>query len=123
MTCEDHILRRNCFVAISSSKKLEGFVAFSLSFQLFRFYIQFLPTYIRSSSSMGLRELLGPQILVQISLSPRTSSSKVFSQRQGECYATTSMRKVELILEFNFHSGSNFLSRLVRQVISVPFVV
>ena len=47
----------------------------------------------------------------------------LLSQRQGECYATTSMRKVELILEFKFHSGSNFLSRLVRQVISVPFVV
>ena len=41
----------------------------------------------------------------------------------GECYATTSMRKVELKLEFNFLSGSDFLSRLVRQVISVPFVV
>ena len=48
---------------------------------------------------------------------------KSVSQRQGECYATTSMRKVELILEFNFLSGSNFLSRLVLQVISVPFVV
>ena len=45
------------------------------------------------------------------------------SQRQGECYATTSMRKVELILQFNFLSGFSFLSRLVRQVINVPFVV
>ena len=44
------------------------------------------------------------------------------SQRQGSC-ATTSVRKVELGLESNFLSGSNFLSRLVRQVISVPFVV
>ena len=33
------------------------------------------------------------------------------------------MRKVELVLEFNFLSGSSFLSRLVRQVISVTFVV
>ena len=41
----------------------------------------------------------------------------------GECYATTSMRKVELMLEFNSLSVSNFLSRLVLQVISVPFVV
>ena len=31
------------------------------------------------------------------------------------------MRKVGL--EFNFYSGSDFFSRLVRQVISVPFVV
>ena len=45
------------------------------------------------------------------------------SQKQGECYATTSMRKVELLLEFNFLSDSSFLCRLVRQVISVPFVV
>ena len=45
------------------------------------------------------------------------------SQGQGECCATTSMWKVELILEFNFLSGSSFLSRLMRQVISVPFVV
>ena len=29
---------------------------------------------------------------------------------RGECYATTSMRKVDLILEFNFLSSSNFLS-------------
>ena len=54
-----------------------------------------------------------------MSLTGRTS----LSQRQKKCYATTSMRKVELILEFNFLSGSNFLSRLVRQVIGVPFVV
>ena len=40
-----------------------------------------------------------------------------------ESYATTSMRKVDLILEFNFLSSSNFLSRLVLQVISVPSVV
>ena len=39
------------------------------------------------------------------------------------CCATTSMWKVELELEFNFLSDSSFLSRLVRQVISVPFVV
>ena len=45
------------------------------------------------------------------------------SQRQGECYATTSMWKVELELELNFLSGSVFVPRLVRQVISVPFVV
>ena len=45
------------------------------------------------------------------------------SQGVGECYATTSMRKVELILKFNSLSGSIFLSRLVLQVISVPFVV
>ena len=45
------------------------------------------------------------------------------SQRQGECYATASMWKVELELEFNFLSVSVFLSRLVRQVISVPFVI
>ena len=51
-------------------------------------------------------------------LTGRTS----LSQRQGECYATTTMRKVDSILEFKFLSGSNFLSRLVRQVISVPFV-
>ena len=54
-----------------------------------------------------------------MSLTGRTS----LSQRQGECYATTSMRKVELELELNFLPGSVFLSRLVRQVISVPFVV
>ena len=42
---------------------------------------------------------------------------------QGECYAITSKRKVELELEFKFLSGSVFLSRLVRRVISVPFVV
>ena len=41
----------------------------------------------------------------------------------GECYATTSMRKVELILEFTYLSGSSFLFRLVRQVISIPIVV
>ena len=41
----------------------------------------------------------------------------------GGCCATTSMWKVELDLEFNFLSGSGFLSRLVRQVISVSFVV
>ena len=41
----------------------------------------------------------------------------------GGCYITTSMRKVELMLEFNSFSSSNFLSRLVLQVISVPFVV
>ena len=45
------------------------------------------------------------------------------SQRQGECYATTSMWKVKLEVEFNFLSGSVFLPRLVRQVISVSFVV
>ena len=50
-------------------------------------------------------------------LTGRTS----LSQRQGECCATTSMRKIDLILEFNLLSGSSFLSRLVRQVISVPF--
>ena len=33
------------------------------------------------------------------------------------------MWKVELELEFNFLSGSGFIFRLVRQVISVPFVV
>ena len=52
-------------------------------------------------------------------LNDRTS----LSQRQGECYATTRMRKIEIILGFNFLSGSSFLSRLLRQVISVPFVV
>ena len=40
-----------------------------------------------------------------------------------ECYITASMRKVDLMLEFNSFSSSNFLSRLVLQVISVPFVV
>ena len=35
------------------------------------------------------------------------------SQGQGR-YAITSMQKVELELEFNFLSGSGFLSRLVR---------
>ena len=54
-----------------------------------------------------------------MSLTGRTS----LSQRQGECYATTSMRKAELILEFDFLSSPNFLSRLVRQVIIVSFVV
>ena len=48
---------------------------------------------------------------------------KPLSQRQGKCYATRSMRKVELELEFIFLSGSVFLPRLVQQVISVPFVV
>ena len=48
---------------------------------------------------------------------------KSVAEAGGECYATTSMRKVELLLEFNFLSGSNFLSHLVLQVISVPFVV
>ena len=42
---------------------------------------------------------------------------------KGEYYITTSMRKVELMLEFNSFSSSYFLSRLVLQVISVPFVV
>ena len=42
---------------------------------------------------------------------------------RGWVLAITSMRKVELELEFNFLFGSSFLSRLVRQVISVPFVV
>ena len=42
---------------------------------------------------------------------------------KGECYITTSMRKVELVLEFNPFSSSNFLSRLVLQVISVPLVI
>ena len=41
----------------------------------------------------------------------------------GERYITASMRKVDLVLEFNSFSSSNFLSRLVLQVISVPFVV
>ena len=36
------------------------------------------------------------------------------SQGQGEYNAIASMRKVELELEFNFLSGSDFLSRLVR---------
>ena len=49
--------------------------------------------------------------------------SHQFVAVSGECYANTSMRKVELELEFNFLSGSVFLARLVRQVISVPFVV
>ena len=52
-------------------------------------------------------------------LTGRTSLSK----RQGECYATTSMRKVELALEFIFLFGSVLLSRLVRQVTGVSFVV
>ena len=42
---------------------------------------------------------------------------------RGECYFTASMQRVDSILEFNFLSGSNFLSRLVLQVISVSFVV
>ena len=42
---------------------------------------------------------------------------------RGECYITASMRKKELMLEFNSFSSSNFLSRLVLQVISVPFVI
>ena len=50
-------------------------------------------------------------------------SHQFIARGRGECYATTSMRKVDLILEFNFLSSSNFLSRLVLQVISVPFVV
>ena len=49
-------------------------------------------------------------------------ASKVCSRGRGEYYATTSMCEVELILEFNFVSGSSFLSRLVRQVISVPLL-
>ena len=40
----------------------------------------------------------------------------------GNAYAITSMRKVELELEFNFLSGSDFLSRVVRQMFSIPFV-
>ena len=40
----------------------------------------------------------------------------------GNAYAITSMRKVELELEFNFPSGSDFLSRVVRQMFSIPFV-
>ena len=47
----------------------------------------------------------------------------LLSQRQGECCTTKSMRKVELVLEFNFLSGFSFLSRSVRRVIGVPFVV
>ena len=58
-----------------------------------------------------------------LSLNFIQTTSANLSQRQRECYATTTVRKVELILEFNFLSGSNFLSRLVLQVISVPFVV
>ena len=44
--------------------------------------------------------------------------------RRGRgCCATTRVRKVDIEFEFNFLPGSGFLSRLVRQVISVPFVV
>ena len=50
-------------------------------------------------------------------------SHQFVPEGQVECYATTSMREVELLLEFDFLSGSSFLSRLVQQVISVPFVV
>ena len=46
-----------------------------------------------------------------------------FRRGRGECYANASMRKVGLILQFNFLSGSDFFSCLVRQVIIVPFVV
>ena len=62
-------------------------------------------------------------------LACRHLTSSTFSQKvivakgKGEYYITTSMRKVELMLEFNSFSSSNFLSRLVLQVISVPFVV
>ena len=44
-------------------------------------------------------------------------------RRGSGCCATTSMWKVEIDLEFILLSGSGFLSRLVRQVISVPLVV
>ena len=49
-------------------------------------------------------------------------SKTIVAEAKG-CCATTNMWKVELELEFNFLSGSGFLSRLVGQVISVPFVV
>ena len=39
------------------------------------------------------------------------------------CCATTSMQKIEIELEPNFLSGSVSHSRLVRLMISVPFVV
>ena len=46
-------------------------------------------------------------------------TSRTLSQaRWGECYAITSMRKVELKLEFNFLSGSDFLFRVVRQMLA-----
>ena len=56
-------------------------------------------------------------------ISTKVSQHGTLVAGQGECYATTSMRKVELELEFIFLSGSAFLSRLRQQVISVPFVV
>ena len=52
----------------------------------------------------------------------KTISNKVVAEA-GECYTIMSMWKVELKLEFNSLSGSGFLSRLVRLVISGPFVV
>ena len=50
-------------------------------------------------------------------------SKNIVARGKGEYYITTSMRKVELMLEFNSFSTSNFRARLVLQVISVPFVV
>ena len=47
----------------------------------------------------------------------------IVARGKGECYITASMREVELMLEFNSFSGSSFLSRLVLQMFSVPFVV
>ena len=86
-------------------------------------------------------EKLAPQILIKL-MKHKTSKSQditFYNQlnttslpvivihmlycRRGKGCCVTSMWKVELELEFNFLSRSVFLSRLVRQVISVPFVV
>ena len=67
---------------------------------------------VKTSPNLSLRKNLNSASLV----------APVCRRGRG-CCAATSMWKVELELEFNFLSGSGFLSRLVRQVISVPFVV
>ena len=49
--------------------------------------------------------------------------STIVAGGRGNAIFSAGIRKVDLILEFNSFSGSNFLSRLVLQMFSVPFVV
>ena len=61
-------------------------------------------------------------IVQETQLTPLIFWEKPVARGKGECYITTSMWRVELMLEFNSFSSSSFLFRLVLQMFSVPFV-
>ena len=64
-----------------------------------------------------------PKYFLKTILNKYLYQKKCVARGKGECYITMSMRKVELMLEFNSFSSSSFLSRLVLRMFSVPFVV